>query len=237
MRQQNSAPKHVVILPDGNRRWARERGLDTVEGHKAGYKKLIDLCRWARDRGVKAVTAFGFSTENWNRPKREIQYLMNLLETGLRENFSEESKKAKAKELGIRVRIIGQKGRLPQSLQKIIGEVEEYTKVNTKLYLNLAISYGGRWDIVQAAKKIIGEGIRPEELTEELFNEHLTTGDLPDPDLFIRTGGEQRLSNLVIWQAAYTELYFCPKYWPDFSEEDFDNALAEYARRQRRFGR
>ena len=237
MRQQNSAPKHVVILPDGNRRWARERGLDTVEGHKAGYKKLIDLCRWARDRGVKAVTAFGFSTENWNRPKREIQYLMNLLETGLRENFSEESMKAKAKELGIRVRIIGQKGRLPQSLQKIIGEVEEYTKVNTKLYLNLAISYGGRWDIVQAAKKIIGEGIRPEELTEELFNEHLTTGDLPDPDLFIRTGGEQRLSNLVIWQAAYTELYFCPKYWPDFSEEDFDNALAEYARRQRRFGR
>ena len=237
MRQQNSAPKHVVILPDGNRRWARERGLDTVEGHKAGYKKLIDLCRWARDRGVKAVTAFGFSTENWNRPKREIQYLMNLLETGLRENFSEESKKAKAKELGIRVRIIGQKGRLPQSLQKIIGEVEEYTKANTKLYLNLAISYGGRWDIVQAAKKIIGEGIRPEELTEELFNEHLTTGDLPDPDLFIRTGGEQRLSNLVIWQAAYTELYFCPKYWPDFSEEDFDNALAEYARRQRRFGR
>ena len=237
MRQQNSAPKHVVILPDGNRRWARERGLDTVEGHKAGYKKLIDLCRWARDRGVKAVTAFGFSTENWNRPKREIQYLMNLLETGLRENLSEESKKAKAKELGIRVRIIGQKGRLPQSLQKIIGEVEEYTKVNTKLYLNLAISYGGRWDIVQAAKKIIGEGIRPEELTEELFNEHLTTGDLPDPDLFIRTGGEQRLSNLVIWQAAYTELYFCPKYWPDFSEEDFDNALAEYARRQRRFGR
>ncbi len=237
MRQQNIVPKHVVILPDGNRRWARERGLDTIEGHKAGYKKLIDLCRWAKARGVKAVTAFGFSTENWNRPKKEVQYLMNLLETGLRENFSEETKKAKAKELGIRVRIIGQTERLPQSLQKIIREVEEYTKANTKLYLNLAISYGGRWDIVQAAKKIIGKGIKPEELTEELFNEHLTTGDLPDPDLFIRTGGEQRLSNLVIWQAAYAELYFCPKYWPDFSEEDFDNALAEYARRQRRFGR
>ena len=237
MRQQNIVPKHVVILPDGNRRWARERGLDTIEGHKAGYKKLIDLCRWAKDRGVKAVTAFGFSTENWNRPKKEVQYLMNLLETGLRENFSEETKKAKAKELGIRVRIIGQTERLPQSLQKIIREVEEYTKANTKLYLNLAISYGGRWDIVQAAKKIIGKGIKPGELTEELFNEHLTTGDLPDPDLFIRTGGEQRLSNLVIWQAAYAELYFCPKYWPDFSEEDFDNALAEYARRQRRFGR
>ena len=215
MKQQNSMPEHVVILPDGNRRWARERGLNTLEGHKAGYKKLIDLCRWAK----------------------EVEYLMKLLERGLRENFSEESKKAEARGLGMRVRIIGQKRRLPQSLQKIIREVEEYTKANTKLCLNLAISYGGRWDIVQAAKKIIGKGIKPEELTEELFNEHLTTGDLPDPDLFIRTGGEQRLSNLVIWQAAYTELYFCPKYWPDFSEEDFDNALAEYTRRQRRFGR
>ena len=230
-------PEHVVILPDGNRRWARERGLNTLEGHKAGYKKLIDLCRWAKDRGVRAITTFGFSTANWNRPKKEVEYLMKLLERGLRENFSEESKKAEARGLGMRVRIIGQKRRLPQSLQKIIREVEEYTKANTKLCLNLAISYGGRWDIVQAAKKIIGKGIKPEELTEELFNEHLTTGDLPDPDLFIRTGGEQRLSNLVIWQAAYTELYFCPKYWPDFSEEDFDNALAEYARRQRRFGR
>lgn len=236
MKQENKIPQHIVILPDGNRRWARERGLDTLEGHKAGYEKLVSLCRWAKERGVKIITAFGFSTENWNRSEREVNYLMNLLEVGLRENFSSEAKKNEAAELGLRVRIIGQKERLPQSLQETIREVEEYTKSNRNLHLNLAISYGGRWDIMEATKQMMRAGVKPEELTEEVFNRYLSTGDLPDPDLFIRTGGEQRLSNLVLWQAAYSELYFCPKYWPDFSEQDFEDALAEYARRSRRFG-
>ena len=236
MEQENKIPQHVVILPDGNRRWAKERGLDTLEGHQAGYEKISALCRWAKERGIKVITAFGFSTENWNRTPREVSYLMNLLERGLRDNFSEKAKKNEAKELGMRVRVIGQKERLPKSLQNIIREVEEYTKANTNLCLNLAISYGGRWDIVQAAKQIMREGIKPENLTEEVFNRYLSTGDFPDPDLFIRAGGEQRLSNLVIWQSAYAELYFSPKYWPDFTEKDFDEALAEYARRSRRFG-
>ncbi|HZX50073.1 MAG TPA: polyprenyl diphosphate synthase [Candidatus Paceibacterota bacterium] len=236
MEQEDKIPQHIVILPDGNRRWAKERGLDTLEGHKAGYEKLTQLCHWAKDRGVKVVTAFGFSTENWNRSEREVNYLMGLLEFALRENFSSKATKNEIKELGLRVRIIGQKERLPQSLQETIAEVEEHTKANTNLHLNLAISYGGRWDIVQAAKQIMQDGIKPEDLTEELFGKYLSTGDLPDPDLFIRAGGEQRLSNLVLWQAAYSELYFLPKYWPDFSEQDFDDALAEFARRSRRFG-
>lgn len=229
-------PQHIVILPDGNRRWAKERGLDTLEGHKAGYEKLHLLCRWAKDRGVKVVTAFGFSTENWNRSKREVDYLMKLLEFALRENFSPGGKKNEIKELGLRVRIIGQKERLPKPLQAIIKEVERYTAKNDKLHLNLAISYGGRWDIVQAAQQIIKEGVRAEDLTEEVFNGYLSTHGLSDVDLFIRAGGEQRLSNLVLWQAAYSELYFSPKYWPDFTEQDFDEALEEYARRSRRFG-
>src|SRR3989344_697189 len=236
MEQEDKIPQHIVILPDGNRRWAKERGLDTLEGHKAGYEKLTQLCHWAKDRGVKVITAFGFSTENWNRSEREVNYLMGLLEFALRENFSRDSRKNEIEELGLRVRVIGQKERLPQSLQETIAEVEEHTKANTNLHLNLAISYGGRWDIVQAAKQIMQDGIKPEDLTEELFGKYLSTGDLPDPDLFIRAGGEQRLSNLVLWQAAYSELYFLPKYWPDFSEQDFDDALAEFARRSRRFG-
>jgi undecaprenyl diphosphate synthase len=236
MNQKSNIPEHIVILPDGNRRWAKERGLDTLEGHRAGYEKLVLLCQWAKDRGVKVITAFGFSTENWNRTEREVNYLMNLLELALRENFSKDSRKTEIEELNLRVRIIGQKERLPESLQEVIRDVEEHTKTNQSLHLNLAISYGGRWDIVQAAQQIIKKGVKPEEVTEEVFNGYLSTQGLPDVDLFIRAGGEQRLSNLVLWQSAYAELYFCPKYWPDFDEQEFDNALAEYARRQRRFG-
>ena len=229
-------PKHIVLFPDGNRRWAKERGMDTLEGHRVGYERAVQLVDWCQERGVKALTIFGFSTENWNRTEREISYLMRLLETGLIEQLQKYVGE-KAKERGVRIRIIGQKGRLPESLQKVITKVEETTKDNNKFFATLAISYGGRWDIVQAVQKIVKEGLAPEKITEETFSEYLSTAGLPDPDLVIRVGGEQRFSNFLLWQSAYAELYFCQKYWPDFTEQDLDNAIVEYQRRQRRFGK
>jgi len=232
----NTVPRHVVLFPDGNRRWAKERGMNTLEGHKAGYKKIIQFCEWCKNRGVRVITAFGFSTENWNRPPKEVSYLMRLLQRGLVENLAKHAKNPKLRKLGVRVRVIGEQSRLPKSLQKTIQEVQEDTKRNTKVFLNLAVNYGGRWDIAQAARRMIKEGIPAEKVTEELFGRYLSTAGLPDPDLVIRAGGEQRFSNFVLWQAAYAELYFCPKYWPDFTEQDLDDAFEEYARRQRRFG-
>ncbi len=226
-------PQHIVLFPDGNRRWARQRGLPTFKGHWQGFQNLTKFCEWCRDRGVKILTAFGFSTENWNRSKEEVEYLMKLFEKGLSQNI----KKKRYEKEGVRVKIIGQKQRLPKSLQKIIEQVENLTKDNTKLYLNLAVSYGGKWDIVQAVQKIISEKIPAGKITEELIEDYLSTAGLPAPDLIIRAGGEKRLSNFVLWQAAYSELYFSKKYWPDFNEKDLDQALKEYDRRQRRFGK
>jgi undecaprenyl diphosphate synthase len=226
-----NTPQHIVLFPDGNRRWAREKGLHTLEGHKKGYNNLLDFSQWCKSRGVKALTAFGFSTENWNRSKEEVDYLMKLLEEGLLDNLEKYQKE------GVKIRIIGQRDRLPNSLKKAIDKVEEETKNNDGLFLNFAISYGGKWDILNAIKNIIKEGIEPDQIDEKLFENHLSTAGLPNPDFIIRAGGEMRLSNFVLWQAAYAELYFSPKYWPDFSEQDFDQALAEFDRRQRRFGK
>lgn len=230
-------PNHIVLFPDGNRRWAKEKGLPTLEGHRKGYDNLINLCEWCKSRGVKALTAFGFSTENWNRTKEEVDYLMKLLETGLINNFEKYQGSDDYKKEGIRVRVIGQKERLPKSLQEAIKRVENATKDNDKLFLTLAISYGGRWDIINATKKIIEDKIPAEKVDEKLFETYLSTYGLPSPDLIIRAGGEMRMSNFVLWQGAYSELYFCPKYWPDFAEQDLDAALAEYDKRQRRFGK
>ncbi len=225
----NSIPTHVVLFPDGNRRWAKERGMPQLRGHKAGYDKLKDFTNWCIDRGVKVVTAFGFSTENWNRSKGEVSYLMRLLERGVLELYKHYKDKG-------RLRVIGQRDRLPKSLQQAIQKTEEGTKQNDKFFLNLAISYGGRWDIVQAVQKIIQEKKDPKAITEEFFNAYLSTSGLPDPDLVIRAGGEKRFSNFLLWQSAYAELYFSPKYWPAFSEQDLDDAFEEYSKRQRRFG-
>lgn len=224
-------PQHIVVFPDGNRRWAKEKGLDSFEGHMQGEKKFDDFLHWCKKRGVKAITVFGFSTENWKREKREVDYLMNLFEKYLGEGIEHFNKE------GVRVVIIGQKERLPKSLQEVVAKVEEATKHNTNFHLNLAVSYGGRWDILQAAKKIIEEKIPAENLTEELFGTYLSTAGLAEPDLILRVGGEMRLSNFVLWQGAYSELYFCPKFWPDFSEDDLDQAIAEFDRRKRRFGK
>ena len=224
-------PQHIVLFPDGNRRWAREKGLNTLEGHKKGYENLLDFSDWCRERGIKALTAFGFSTENWNRSKEEVDYLMKLLENCLVDNLSRYDKD------GVKVRVIGQKERLPKSLQEAIIKTEEATQNNHNLFLNLAISYGGKWDILNAVKNIIKEGISADQIDEKLFENHLSTAGLPNPDFIIRAGGEMRMSNFVLWQAAYSELYFCPKYWPDFSEKDLDIALVEFDRRSRRFGK
>ncbi len=224
-------PQHIVLFPDGNRRWAREKGLETLLGHKKGYENLLDFSEWCKNRGVKTLTAFGFSTENWNRSKEEVDYLMKLLESYLRDNLDSYNKNNTC------VRVIGQKERLPASLQEAIKITEESTKNNKDLFLNLAISYGGKWDILNAVKKIIKQGIDPEQITEELFNNYLSTAGLVNPDLVIRAGGEMRMSNFVLWQSAYAELYFCPKYWPDFTEQDLDLALQEFDKRSRRFGK
>jgi len=224
-------PNHIVLFPDGNRRWARARGIHTLEGHMQGYNNLLDFSEWCKNRGVKVLTAFGFSTENWNRTKEEVDYLMKLLEKCVSENLEKFQKEE------VCVRIIGQRERLPDSLQKAIENVENATAKNTKLYLNFAISYGGRWDILNAVKKIMEDKISPENINEQLFETYLSTAGLPAPDLVIRAGGEMRMSNFVLWQAAYSELYFSPKLWPEFSEQDLDLALAEFDRRQRRFGK
>ncbi len=225
-------PIHIVLFPDGNRRWAKERGLPTLKGHWEGYKNLLKFCQWCQKRGVKVLTAFGFSTENWDRTKREVIYLMKLLERGI----SDKKHVKDIQKYQVKVKIIGQKKRLPKSLQKAIVKIENLTKNNKDLQLNLAISYGGRWDITQAVQKIVRKKIPASKITEDLISQHLSTAGLPDPDLIIRAGGERRLSNFVIWQGAYSELYFPKKYWPAFTEKDLDEAIEEYNRRSRRFG-
>ena len=226
-----NVPQHIVLFPDGNRRWARQKGMRTLEGHKKGYYNLLDFSEWCKNRGVKVLTAFGFSTENWNRTKEEVDYLMKLLETCLVDNAEKYQKD------NVRVRVIGQRERLPESLQQAIIKTEEATKNNSALFLNLAISYGGKWDILNAVKKIIKEGIEVDKIDEKLFENYLSTAELPMPDFIIRAGGEMRMSNFVLWQAAYSELYFSPKFWPDFTEQDLDLALAEFDKRSRRFGK
>ncbi len=232
----SEVPRHIVLFPDGNRRWARKKGLSTKKGHQKGYKNLIDFCDWCKKKGIKILTAFGFSTENWNRDKKEVNYLMNIFEKGLKDHIKKYKKGKVDKEKELTVRIMGQKEKLPESLRRVIGEVERLTEDNRKYYLNLAVSYGGRWDILQAVKKIIEDKISPEKINQELFEKYLSTAGLPHPDLIIRAGGEKRLSNFVLWQAAYSELYFSSKLWPAFTEKDLDAALEEYASRQRRFG-
>ena len=221
-------PYHLGIILDGNRRWAKERGLPYFEGHRQGLataKKIINYCK---KKGIKILTLFVFSTENWKRSKEEVNYLMKLAKEAT-SNYFQHLHKSK-----IKVRVIGQREKFPKSLQKEIMKIEEKTKNNQEMTVNFALSYGGRAEIVEAVKKIIEKKIPPEKITEETIKENLWTSDV---DLIIRTGKEQRISNFLIWQAAYSEFYFCPKYWPDFTEKDLDLALADYARRQRRFGR
>lgn len=225
-------PYHLAIIMDGNRRWARKRGLPLLEGHRQGLKSAERIGKWCQEKGVKILTLWAFSTENWNRNKKEVNYLMKLFGEALSRRKIEELQKR-----GIRLQVIGERERLSQHLQNLIKKAEELTKNNKKGILNLAVSYGGRAEILAAVKKIIKNKVPLEKINEKVFEKNLWTGKIPAPDLIIRTSGEMRLSGFLLWQAAYAELYFSEKFWPDFTEKDLDGAFEDYALRQRRFGK
>ena len=222
---------HIGIIMDGNRRWAKNRGLPTFEGHRRGYNKMKKVTQWCIDRGINILTVYAFSTENWNRSKEEVSYLMNLFRTALSKDVEE------IHQQGVRIKLIGQRERLAPDIQKMLENAEAKTRNNKKLLFNMAISYGGRPDILQAVKKIISLKIEADEITEDLISKNLWTEGIPDPDLIVRTSGEYRLSNFLTWQSAYSELLFIKKHWPAFSEKDLDLIIAEYNKRQRRFGK
>ena len=221
-------PNHLGIILDGNRRWAKEKRIPIFQGHEKGLKIVKNVVTWCQDRGINILTLFVFSTENWKRPKREVGFLMNLTKSAIIKNLKELHGKE------IKIRIIGEKNKLASSVQKSFNKAEELTKNNKSMVLNFALSYGGRAEIVQAIKNIIEKKIEPNDINEEIISKNLWTSDL---DLIIRTGKEQRISNFLIWQAAYSELYFPKKYWPDFTENDLDKILADYSIRKRRFGK
>ncbi|KAJ6837474.1 uncharacterized protein M6B38_121015 [Iris pallida] len=232
-----SLPRHVAVIMDGNSRWARARGLPSSAGHEAGYRSLREIVRLSHKWGIKALTVYAFSTENWLRPKDEVDFLMMLFERLIKDNVDEFMRG------GIRVSIIGDLSKLPKSLQKLAKEIEESTINNSRLNLIVAISYSGRSDIVQACRKIaqkVEQGqLEPADITESVIAQELETNcniEFPYPDLLIRSSGEQRLSNFLLWESAYAELYFAKTYWPDFGEADYAEALRSFQRRQRRFG-
>ena len=225
-------PNHIAIIPDGNRRWARERSLPTFVGHKKGLENFYKIARHAQQLGVKYLTFFAFSTENWKRSKQEVEYLMRLFK-GMLTNKNIQ----KLKRRGVRLNFIGQIERLPSFLREKIRKTHLLTKSNNDFVLSVAISYGGRADILQAIRKLIKKKISPRKINEEMFASYLWTKDLPEPDLVIRTGKEKRISNFLLWQMAYSELYFSNKYWPEFSEKELEKAIRDYSRRKRRFGK
>jgi len=225
-----SLPAHIALIMDGNGRWAKRRGLPRNAGHQAGLKTLRRILRVAHDHGIACVTVFAFSSENWRRPQHEVSLLMDLLVRGLRKHVSELHAR------NVRVRFIGNRARLPAELCAQLRHSEELTAGNAGSMLNVAIDYGGQWDLAQAATAAARE--HPQGLVDEhSLRRHLSLADCPDPDLLIRTGGEQRLSNFLLWQLAYTELYFTDVFWPDFSPQDFLAALHSYQQRDRRFGK
>lgn len=223
-------PRHVAIIADGNRRWAREHGLPVLAGHVQGIEAIRPIVRRARDRGVETLSVYTFSTENWARPENEVSGLFGLIDGAVRQHTDELVAE------GVRVRVIGRLHEAPADVQRSIRAAEERTRGGTRMTLNICFNYSGRAEIVDAARALMAARADPNEITEPHFAEHLYTAGQPDVDLVIRTGGDQRTSNFLLWQAAYAELVFCPKFWPAFDESDFDAALAEFERRERRFG-
>lgn len=230
-----AVPNHVAIILDGNGRWAKKRGMPRNYGHAQGAKNVERICKAAHDRGIKYLTFYAFSTENWNRPDDEVEALMKLLH-----NYMKTCLKT-AEKNNMRVRVIGDISRLDEDTQKRIVELEQASKAYDGLNMTIAINYGSRDEIVRAVKAIsedVKEGnVAAESVTEELFSQYLDTRELPDPDLMIRTSGEQRLSNYLLWQLAYAEFYFTPVPWPDFKEKELDEAIEFYESRDRRFGK
>lgn len=230
MADEEVRPRHVAIIADGNRRWARERGLPVLAGHVQGIEAIRPIVRRARDRGVETLSVYTFSTENWTRPDEEVSGLFGLIDGAVRQYTDE------LIEEGVRVRVIGRLHEAPADVQRSIRSAEERTRSGDRLTLNICFNYSGRAEIVDAARALIAARVDPVSLDEGHFAEHLYTAGQPDVDLLIRTGGDVRTSNFLLWQAAYAELVFCDKFWPDFTDADFDEALAEFVRRERRFG-
>jgi len=224
-------PRHVAIIMDGNGRWARRRGLPRSAGHRQGTENLRRILRAAVDFGVEIMTIYAFSTENWSRPRQEVQLLMRILEMVIDRELVELNRN------GVQIRHIGEIDGIPDRLAKKVRHACEMTRHNNRLILNVAFNYGGRDEIVHAVQRIIADGIPAEDVTESLISRYLYTSGLPDPDLIIRTSGEFRLSNFLIWQGSYSEYYYTDVYWPDFDKDEFHKALVEYNRRRRRFGK
>lgn len=227
-------PQHIAIIMDGNGRWAKQRHLPRTSGHQAGVAAVRKTVEYCARRGVKVLTLFAFSSENWRRPQQEVSVLMDLFVSTLQREIDKLNKN------GIRLRFIGDVSGFSEKLREKITEAEQLTQENRVLTLVIAANYGGRWDMRQALRRIaekVADGeLDPSQIDAELIDAHLSTADLPEPDLFIRTGGEQRISNFLLWQIAYTELFFTPVLWPDFGEEILDEAIKDYQGRQRRFG-
>jgi undecaprenyl diphosphate synthase len=226
--------RHVAIIMDGNGRWAAERGLPRSEGHRRGVDALRRTVRVVGELGIQILTLFSFSSENWSRPASEVRDLMGLLRRFVRNDLAE------LHQNNVRVRIIGERIGLEPDIDRLLQEAEDLTRANTGLLLVVAFNYGGRQEIARAAQRVAAQvasgNLAPGDITAELLGKHLDAPDLPDPDLIIRTSGEQRLSNFLMWQSAYSELVFVPTYWPDFDRGTLETAIAEYWRRERRFG-
>ena len=225
-----SIPRHVAIVMDGNGRWAKKRYMPRFFGHKQGVDALVRMVLACADRGIEYLTVFAFSSENWKRPTEEVSGLMSLVLIAVSKYL------AKLAQDGVRIRIVGDRAQVSDKLRQAWLEAEESTRHNTRITLSVAFNYGGRWDIVQACREAMRAGVAPEALDEAALNRYMALSYAPDPDLFIRTGGEVRISNFLLWQAAYSELYFSDCLWPEFGEAELDAAIAEFARRDRRFG-
>ncbi|PMB04178.1 isoprenyl transferase [Fischerella thermalis CCMEE 5198] len=228
-------PKHVAVIMDGNGRWAKHQGLPRIMGHKAGVDALKDLLRCCKDWGIEALTAYAFSTENWGRPHEEVDFLMTLFQRVLRQELRE------MVEENVQIRFVGNLSSLPRSLQAEISRAMEETKVNRGIKFTIATNYGGRQEIIQACRAIaqkVQQGLlQPDEIDEATFERHLYTIGICDPDLLIRTSGEMRVSNFLLWQIAYSEIYITDTLWPDFDRHEFHRALCAYQQRERRFGK
>ena len=232
--QTSNLPVHVAIIMDGNRRWAKQRGLDIKVGHKEGAKTLEKIVRYAKKVGIKYITVYAFSTENWKRSEDEVGALMLLLQAYL------DSYAKRADTEGIKVKVLGDISVLPKGMQSTIGKLEERTKDNTDINFNIALNYGGRDEIVKAVRKIAEkvkeDEIKIEDINEEIISNNLYTSGMPDPDVVVRTSGEMRTSNFLPWQIVYSEFIFVEKNWPDFNEEDLDKVIEIYQKRNRKFG-
>ncbi len=223
-------PRHVAIVMDGNGRWAKKRFMPRVVGHGQGVDTLVRTVLACADRGIEYLTVFAFSSENWKRPSDEVSGLMGLVLVAVSKHL------AKLAKLGVRIRIVGDRSQVSDKVRAAWFEAESSTQHNTRLTLSVAFNYGGRWDVIQACQQAVRDGLTADQITEASLASYMAMSYAPDPDLFIRTGGETRISNFLLWQAAYSELVFTECLWPEFGEAELDAALAEYARRDRRYG-